>query len=71
MLVWGDFKHVTEETGGGRGVKNFRKWGDVFYGWSLIHYKFPRPSSHYLRLSCEHFGDMFSILFAVSQLNLL
>ena len=28
-LKWGDRER--------EGVKNFEKWGDVFYGWSLIH----------------------------------
>ena len=40
MGVWGDFQGLTGETGGGRGVKNFEKWGDVFYGWSLMKCEF-------------------------------
>ena len=42
LEFWGDFQGVFGETRGGRVVKNHEKWGDVFYGWSLIKvsYKF-------------------------------
>jgi hypothetical protein len=37
-LPWGLSSHRrSEETGGGRGFIKLEKWGDVIYGWSLIH----------------------------------
>ena len=36
MAIWGGFQGLTGVTGGGRGVKKLKNWGDVIYGWSLL-----------------------------------
>ena len=46
-LPWGLPSHRrSEETGGGRGALKFKKWGDVFYGWSLARIWLARPKIH-------------------------
>ena len=56
-LPWGLSSHRrSEETGGGRGAIKFKKWGDVFYGWSLTEnedHQPPRTAGRMLSLELD------------------
>ena len=71
MALWGDFQGITRVTRGGSRVINYKNWGDVIYGWSLmegpLNEKSVSPFSYHVELCLRYVSHHCRIISLISD----